>query len=429
MPDRSSASLYARALDFFPGGVNSPVRAFRAVGGEPFFVDRGEGARIYDVDGREYIDYVLSWGPLLFGHAHPRVVEAVSEAARRGTSYGAPTGAEVRLAELVQRFFPSMERMRFVNSGTEATMSAVRLARGFTGRPLLLKFEGCYHGHGDSFLVKAGSGVATLGLPDSPGVPEALSRLTLTVPFNDLPAVARIFQEHGDQIAAVIVEPVVGNAGFIPPEEGFLPGLRKITQDRNALLIFDEVMTGFRVAPGGAQERFGVTPDLTTLGKVIGGGLPVGAYGGRQDVMDQIAPSGPVYQAGTLSGNPVAMAAGIAQLEMIEEMQPHVELETRTRRLVEGLIAGARSLDVPMSGGHLGSMWGVFFTGDPVRNYADARRSDVELFRRYYHGCLERGVFFAPSAFEAGFLSTEHGDSEIDATVERAVDALREARA
>lgn len=427
MRPRSSASLYARALDLFPGGVNSPVRAFRAVGGEPFFVDRGEGARIYDVDGREYIDYVLSWGPLLFGHAHPRVVEAVSEAARRGTSYGAPIAAEVRLAELVQRFFPSMERMRFVNSGTEATMSAVRLARGFTGRPLLLKFEGCYHGHGDSFLVKAGSGVATLGLPDSPGVPEALSRLTLTAPFNDVEAVAQIFHEHGDQIAAVIVEPVMGNAGFIPPASGFLEELRRCTTASGALLIFDEVMTGFRVAPGGAQEHFGVTPDLTTLGKVIGGGLPVGAYGGRRDLMEHIAPSGPVYQAGTLSGNPVAMAAGIAQLEMIEELQPHAELAERTGRLVEGLLGGASQLGVPASGGHLGSMWGIFFADGPVRNYTEARGSDVGLFRRYYHGCLQRGVFFAPSAFEAGFLSTEHGDSEIDVTIERAVDALREA--
>ncbi len=427
MRPRSSASLYARALDLFPGGVNSPVRAFRAVGGEPFFVDRGEGARIYDVDGREYIDYVLSWGPLLFGHAHPRVVEAVSEAARRGTSYGAPIAAEVRLAEMVQRFFPSMERMRFVNSGTEATMSAVRLARGFTGRPLLLKFEGCYHGHGDSFLVKAGSGVATLGLPDSPGVPEALSRLTLTAPFNDTEAVAQIFHEHGDRIAAVIVEPVMGNAGFIPPAEGFLPALRQFATDSGALLIFDEVMTGFRVSAGGAQEHFDVIPDLTTLGKVIGGGLPVGAYGGRRDLMEHIAPSGPVYQAGTLSGNPVAMAAGIAQLEMIEELRPHDQLKERTGRLVEGLLEGARSLGVPVTGGHLGSMWGVFFAEGPVRNYADARRSNVELFRRYYHGCLERGVFFAPSAFEAGFLSTEHGESDIDVTIERAVDALREA--
>jgi glutamate-1-semialdehyde 2,1-aminomutase len=421
-----SSDLFARALDLFPGGVSSPVRAFRAVGGEPFFVASGEGARLVDVDGNEYIDYVLSWGPLLFGHAHPRVVEAVTEAARRGTSFGAPIGAEVQLAELVRGFFPSMEKLRFVNSGTEATMSAVRLARGFTGRPLLLKFEGCYHGHGDSFLVKAGSGVATLGLPDSPGVPAELSQLTLTAPYNDLEAVAQIFRAHGERIAAIIVEPVVGNAGFIPPVEGFLEGLRATATTHGALLIFDEVMTGFRVAPGGAQERFGIVPDLTTLGKVIGGGLPVGAYGGRADVMSRIAPSGPVYQAGTLSGNPVAMAGGIAQLTLIRELRPHDELEARTRRLVEGLRRNAEEVGVPFTGGSLGSMWGVFFTDGPVADFSDARRSDVDLFRRYFHGCLKRGVFFAPSAFEAGFLSTEHRESDIDATIERAREALRE---
>ena len=426
MSDSSSSALFARALDLFPGGVSSPVRAFRAVGGEPFFVAEGSGARLRDVDGNEYIDYVLSWGPLLFGHAHPRVVEAVTIAAARGTSYGAPIAAEVELGELVREFFPSMERLRFVNSGTEATMSAVRLARGFTGRRLLLKFEGCYHGHGDSFLVKAGSGVATLGLPDSPGVPAELSQLTLTSPFNDLEAVARIFRAHGDDIAAVIVEPVVGNSGFIPPVEGFLEGLRALSATHGALLIFDEVMTGFRVAPGGAQERFGVRPDLTTLGKVIGGGLPVGAYGGRTDIMSRIAPSGPVYQAGTLSGNPVAMAAGIAQLRLIQELRPHDELERRTRRLVQGLLRNASELGVPCTGGSLGSMWGIFFAEGPVRSFADAKRSDVELFRSYYHGCLRRGVFFAPSAYEAGFLSTEHRETDIDATIEGAREALWE---
>ena len=426
MTRSGSHELFARAQALFPGGVSSPVRAFRAVGGEPFFVADAAGARMRDVDGNEYIDYVLSWGPLLFGHAHPRVVEAVVAAARRGTSYGAPIAAEVELGELVRDFFPSMKRLRFVNSGTEATMSAVRLARGFTGRSLILKFEGCYHGHGDAFLVRAGSGVATLGLPDSPGVPAELSRLTLTVPFNDADAVREAFRTHGDDIAAVITEPVVGNAGFIPPVEGFLELLREVTTAHGALLIFDEVMTGFRVAPGGAQERYGVTPDLTTLGKVIGGGLPVGAYGGREEIMSRIAPAGPIYQAGTLSGNPVAMAGGIAQLTLLRDLQPHDELERLSRRLVEGLLANARDLGVPCSGGSLGSMWGIFFAEGPVRNFAAARAADVELFRRYFHGCLRRGVFFAPSAFEAGFLSTEHREAEIDVTIERAREALRE---
>ena len=426
MPPRTtSQDLFARAVDLLPGGVSSPVRAFRAVGGEPFFVARGEGARIWDVDGREYIDYVLSWGPLLFGHAHPRVVDAVVAAARKGTSFGTPVPDEVRLAELVKEFFPSMELIRFVNSGTEATMSAIRLARGFTGRSLLLKFAGCYHGHGDSFLVKAGSGVATLGLPDSPGVPAELSRLTITAPFNDLDEVTRLFLAHPGEIAAVIVEPVVGNAGFIPPADGFLDGLRRVTAEDGALLVFDEVMTGFRVAPGGAQERFGVQPDLTTLGKVIGGGLPVGAYGGRRDVMSRIAPAGPVYQAGTLSGNPVAMAAGIAQLELIQELAPHAELERRTRRLVEGLLENANDLGVAAAGGSLGSMWGVFFAAAPVHDFTDAQRSDVALFRRYFHHCLNRGVFFAPSAFEAGFVSTEHQDADIESTIGIAREALQ----
>jgi glutamate-1-semialdehyde 2,1-aminomutase len=421
-----STELFARARELLPGGVNSPVRAFRAVGGEPFFVQRGEGARIWDVEGREYIDYVLSWGPLLFGHAHPRVVEAVVAAAALGTSFGAPVPAEVELAELVRGFFPSMQLLRFVNSGTEATMSAIRVARGYTGRSLILKFEGCYHGHGDSFLVKAGSGVATLGLPDSPGVPAELSQLTLTAPFNDLEAVAEIFRTHGDQLAAVIVEPVVGNSGFIPPIAGFLQGLRALTTESEALLIFDEVMTGFRVAPGGAQERFGVEPDLTTLGKVIGGGLPVGAYGGRREIMSRVAPSGPIYQAGTLSGNPVAMAAGIAQLQLIRELRPHEVLEARAARLVNGLRRNAEELGVAFSGGSLGSMWGTFFHPGPVRSYADARESDVDLFRRYYHAALSRGVFFAPSAFEAGFISTEPSDTDIDVTIDRAREALRE---
>jgi glutamate-1-semialdehyde 2,1-aminomutase len=407
-----------------PGGVNSPVRAFRAVGGEPFFVERASGSRLWDVDGNEYIDYVLSWGPLILGHAHPAVVEAVSTAARTGTSYGAPTLAEVELAEEVRSFFPSMEMLRFVNSGTEATMTAVRIARGFTGREMILKFEGCYHGHGDSFLVKAGSGVATLGLPNSPGVPAELSRLTLTAPFNDLDAVASTFATFPGRIAAVIIEPVVGNGGFIPPETNFLPELRRITREDGALLIFDEVMTGFRVAPGGAQERFQIDPDLTTLGKVIGGGLPVGAYGGRREIMEQVAPLGPIYQAGTLSGNPLAMAAGLAQLRTLRETEPFATLERRSRKLVDGLVGLIRDRGFPATGASLGSMWGIFFSEDPVRSFADAQRSDIARFRAFFHQSLERGVFFAPSAFEAGFVSTAHEDIDIDETLDRA-DAIR----
>ncbi len=421
----SSAAWFERAQRVTPGGVSSPVRAFRAVGGDPFFVARAQGARLWDVDGQEYIDYVLSWGPMILGHAHPAVVAAVVDAASRGTSYGAPTPPEVELAELVREFFPSMELLRFVSSGTEATMSAVRVARGFTGRDLILKFEGCYHGHGDSFLVKAGSGVATLGLPNSPGVPVALSELTLTAPFNSVEALEEIFRVHAGRIAAVIVEPVVGNGGFIEPRPGYLEALRRVTESDGALLIFDEVMTGFRVAPGGAQERFGVTPDLTTLGKVIGGGLPVGAYGGRSDVMERVAPLGPIYQAGTLSGNPLAMAAGLAQLRILRDENPYPILEQRTERLVQGLLAIAAERGVPMTGGSLGSMWGVFFSEQPVHDFADATASDVALFRRFFHQLLERGVFFAPSAFEAGFLSTAHQDHEIDETLHRAREALR----
>jgi glutamate-1-semialdehyde 2,1-aminomutase len=422
----SSTAWFARASEITPGGVNSPVRAFRAVGGEPFFVSHGDGCRLYDVDGREYIDYVLSWGPLILGHAHPEVVRAVTEAAARGTSYGAPTPLEVELAEAVRRFFPSMEMLRFVNSGTEATLTAVRIARGFTGRDLLLKFEGCYHGHGDSFLVKAGSGVATLGLPNSPGVPRALSALTLTAPFNDLNAVTEIFRAHPGRIAAVIVEPVVGNGGFISPDPGFHEELRRMTREDGALLIFDEVMTGFRVAPGGAQERFRVEPDLTTLGKVIGGGLPVGAYGGRREIMSRVAPLGPIYQAGTLSGNPLAMAAGLAQLRILERTWPFELLASRTTRLVDGMLAAIRDSGFPATGGSLGSMWGIFFSEKPVRSFADAQESHVARFREFFHACLSRGVFLAPSAFEAGFISTAHEERDIDETLDRVVEAVRD---
>jgi glutamate-1-semialdehyde 2,1-aminomutase len=426
-PSARSAALMARARELFPGGVNSPVRAFSGVGGEPFVVARGKGARIWDADDNEYIDYVLSWGPLVLGHAAPVVLEALSEAMSRGTSFGIPTGLEVALAELVQQRMPHVEMMRFVSSGTEATMSALRLARAATGRDLLLKFDGCYHGHGDSFLVRAGSGVATLGLPNSPGVPDALAAMTLTVPFNDVAATEAIMRQHGDRIAAIFVEPIVGNAGFIPPDPSFLPALRRLATEHGALLVFDEVMTGFRVAPGGAAERFGIAPDLTTLGKVIGGGLPVAAYGGRRDLMQLVAPSGPMYQAGTLSGNPLAMAGGIATLTALTP-DVHAGIAQRTRALVEGLRHIAARRGVPFTADCAGSMFGFFFRAEPVRSYADARTADVELFRRFFHAALDRGVYLAPSAFEAGFVSAAHGDEEIALTLQRLDDALGAAR-
>lgn len=412
-----SDRLYQRALDVLPGGVNSPVRAFGAVRGTPFFTARGEGSRLRDVDGAEYIDYVLSWGPLILGHAHPRVVEAVQRAVSKGTHYGTPTPEEVELAEKVVALVPSIEVVRFVNSGTEATMSAVRLARAVTGRDLILKFEGCYHGHGDGFLAKAGSGLATFGLPASPGVPEAVTRLTLTVPFNDRDAVEKAFARHGDQIAAIITEPIGGNAGFIAPEPGFLEHLREETERRGALLIFDEVMTGFRVGLGGAQARYGIEPDLTTLGKVLGGGFPVGAYGGSRELMSRISPEGDVYQAGTLSGNPVAMAAGLAQLETLEEVNPFSALEQEAMRLVDGVVGVAHKYDLPATGGAAGGMWGVYFCDGPVRNFEEAQRVPSELFATYHQGCLTGGVFFPPSPFEACFLSTAHSDADIDETL------------
>jgi glutamate-1-semialdehyde 2,1-aminomutase len=422
-----SRELMARARDLFPGGVNSPVRAFGGVGGEPFVVARGEGARIWDADGNEYLDYVLSWGPLVLGHAPPAVLDALRETMERGTSFGIPTGLEITLAELVQQRMPHVEMLRFVSSGTEATMSAVRVARAATGRDMLLKFDGCYHGHADSFLVRAGSGVATLGLPNSPGVPDALAALTLTAPFNDVSAVEELLRANADRVAAIIVEPVVGNSGFIAPDPEFLPALRRLADEHGAILIFDEVMTGFRVAPGGAAERFGVTPDLTTLGKVIGGGLPVAAYGGRRDLMERVAPSGPVYQAGTLSGNPLAMAGGIATLTALTPAL-HEIIARRTRALVEGLRGIAARRGVPFTADSAGSMFGFFFRAEPVRSFADAKTADVELFRRFFHAALDRGVYLAPSAFEAGFLSAAHGDAEIALTLERLDAALGEAR-
>jgi glutamate-1-semialdehyde 2,1-aminomutase len=422
-----SARLFEQACTLIPGGVNSPVRAFRRVGGEPFFVDRAEGALLYDVDGRDYVDFVMSWGAHMLGHVHPAISRALTEAIGRGTSYGAPTGAEVELAQLVVELVPSVEMVRFVNSGTEATMSAVRLARAATQRDLILKFNGCYHGHGDSFLVQAGSGVATLGLPDSPGVPEALASLTLSVPFNDSSAVRAVFAEHGDRIACVIVEPIVGNSGYIPPDPDFHAELRGITEQHGSLLIFDEVMTGFRVALGGAQERFGITPDLTTLGKVIGAGLPVGAYGGRRDLMEMVAPAGPVYQAGTLSGNPLAMAAGVAQLLFLRESAPHAGLEARARGILSALGETAAERGLPFWGDAAGAMFGWHFVDGPVRTFEAAAQADGELFRRFFNAALKRGVFLPASPYEAAFLSTAHTQSVVDAAVDRLQQALKEA--
>ncbi|WP_420440295.1 glutamate-1-semialdehyde 2,1-aminomutase [Candidatus Palauibacter sp.] len=424
-PRRASTSDWIRrARDVMPGGVSSPVRAFGAVGMEPLFAARGEGARIFDEAGRGYLDYVLSWGPLILGHAAPPVVEAVARAARDGMSFGACQTREVELAERVAARVPGVEMVRFVNSGTEATMSAVRLARAATGRDLILKFEGCYHGHADAFLVVAGSGVATLSLPDSPGVPAATSGLTLTAPYNDLEAAAAVFAEHGARLAAVIVEPVAGNAGLIPPREGFLEGLRDGCDRAGSLLIFDEVMTGFRVAPGGAQERYGVAADLVTLGKVLGAGLPVAAYAGPGELMRRMAPEGDVYQAGTLSGNPLGMAAGIAQLDELERTDPFADLERRAATLVDGILTAASARGIPACGAAPGSMWGVFFTEGPVVDFDGARRADPDFFARYYRACFERGVFFAPSAFEAGFISTAHTDADVAETVRVAGEAL-----
>ena len=424
-----SEQLFERAKAVLPGGVNSPVRAFRAVGGTPFFVATAAGARLTDVDGRTYVDYVCSWGPLILGHAHPAVLEAIRAAVDRGWSYGAPCEAEVELAEAVRRRMPAVEMVRFVNSGTEATMAAVRLARAATGRSLILKFEGCYHGHSDAFLVKAGSGVATLGLPDSPGVPAAVAELTVTLPFNDSDAVERLFQRRGAELAAVIVEPYVGNAGFIAPEPGFHAALRAQCDRYGALLIFDEVMTGFRVAAGGAQERLQVRPDLTTLGKIAGGGMPVGAYGGRVDLLRRVAPEGPVYQAGTLAGNPVAMAAGLATLRETERPGFYEALERRTVRLVAGIGDAARRHGVPVTVGHAGSLWGLYFASGPVRNFAQAKGSDTALFARWHRAALARGVFLAPSAFEAGFVSSAHTDADIDFTIAQLDASLGEALA
>ncbi len=420
--------LFQRAQPLLPGGVNSPVRAFKAVGGEPFFTASADGAYLFDEERKRYIDYVGSWGPMIVGHNHPAVREAVERAVRNGLSFGTPCAAEVVMAETINRLVPSMQMLRMVNSGTEATMSAIRLARGVTGRDKIVKCEGCYHGHADSFLVKAGSGALTFGVPTSPGVPKALADLTLTLPYNDMDAAQTLFAAQGREIAALIIEPVAGNMNCIPPTDGYLQALRELCTQYGTLLIFDEVMTGFRVALGGAQGFYDVTPDLSTFGKVIGGGMPVGAYGGRRDLMQQIAPAGPVYQAGTLSGNPVAMAAGLAVLELIQAPGFHDKLAARTRLLTDGLQSVADGADVPFSSNRVGGMFGIFFTGEKVRSYAQATATDAALFTRFFHGMLKRGVFLAPSVFEAGFMSSAHTDQDIADTLEAARGALQDAK-
>jgi len=415
-----SADLFNRAQQLLPGGVNSPVRAFRGVGGSPLFIKRAEGAYLIDEDENSYIDYVGSWGPMILGHAHPAVVEAMQAQAILGLSYGAPTRLEVTMAERIQELMPSMEMLRMVNSGTEATMSAIRLARGFTKRSKILKFAGCYHGHSDSLLVKAGSGVLTCGIPDSAGVPADVAQHTLTCSFNNLAEVSQVFAELGEQIAAIIVEPVAGNMGCIPPVAEFLPGLRRLCDQYGSVLIFDEVMTGFRVAQGGAQQLYKVKPDLTTLGKIIGGGMPVGAFGGRRDIMEQLAPLGPVYQAGTLSGNPMAMAAGIVTLEGISRPYLYEGLEHITRLLVTGLKTLAQRAGISLQATHVGSMFGIFFSDKPVQNYEDVKACDIERFKKFFHGMLSQGIYLAPSAFEAGFVSTCHGEVELAKTLQAA---------
>jgi len=420
-----SKELFEEAKRYLPGGVDSPVRAFKAVGGEPFFVERAEGSRIYDVDGKAYIDYVCSWGPLILGHAHPQVVNAIQEAARKGTSYGAPTPAEVELARLIIRAFPSIEMLRFTSSGTEAAMSAIRVARGFTGRDKIVKFEGCYHGHADSLLVKAGSGALTFGVPDSAGVPTELARHTLTLPYNDLDAVSKTFEAVGSEIACLIVEPVAGNMGVVLPKRGFLEGLREITARYGTLLIFDEVITGFRLGYGGAQGLYDIRPDLTCLGKIIGGGLPVGAYGGRREIMEKVAPLGPVYQAGTLSGNPLAMRAGIETLKLLAAPRFYEILEEKGKRLEEGLRQRAREAGVPVRINRAGSALTVFFTETDVVDYATAKTSDTKRYARFFASMLERGIFFPPSQFEACFLSAAHTDGDLEETLQAAEAAFR----
>jgi glutamate-1-semialdehyde 2,1-aminomutase len=420
-----SQALYERAINIIPGGVNSPVRACKSVGANPLFIERGVGCMIYDADGNRYIDYIGSWGPLILGHRHPAVVEAIIAVLDRGTSFGAPTDLEIQLAQMVIDAVDSVDVVRMVNSGTEATMSAIRLARGATGRDIVIKFDGCYHGHADTLLVAAGSGVATLGIPGSPGVPAAVARHTLSLPFNDKDAIHKVMDEKGDKIACVIVEPVAGNMGLVPPADGFLETLREVTAKHGAVLIFDEVMTGFRVAYGGAQSLYGIVPDLTCFGKVIGGGLPVGAYGGKKDIMAQIAPQGNVYQAGTLSGNPIAMTAGIATLEQLKKDGVYESLQENSVRLVAGLTKAAQKAGVVAKVVHVGSMLGMFFTDQDVACFDDAKTCDLELFSNFYQGMRQKGIYIAPSQFEALFLSTAHTDEHIDVTVNAAEQVLQ----
>ncbi len=421
-----TAQHFQEAQKYIPGGVNSPVRAFRGVGGDPIFIERAKGAYLYDTDGKRYVDYVGSWGPMIAGHAHPKVIEAVQAAAEHSLSFGAPTVLETQMAKKICEIIPSIELVRMVSSGTEATMSAIRLARGYTGRDKIVKFAGCYHGHVDSLLVKAGSGVLTLGLPNSPGVPASLAEHTLTLDYNDIEQVEQVFREMGDQIAGIIVEPVAGNMNFIPPVKGFLECLRKVCDQYGSVLIFDEVMTGFRVAKGGAQALFNITPDLTTLGKVIGGGMPVGAFGGKREIMEHIAPLGPVYQAGTLSGNPVAMAAGLVTLDLISAAGFYEHLSANTEMLIDGLLEQANAAGVAMAGDSLGGMFGIFFTeAEQITNFEQVSACNVELFKKFFHGMLNHGFYLAPSAFEAGFVSAAHTGMDIEATIETAGKVLK----
>lgn len=423
--DSRSKEAFAEALRYIPGGVNSPVRAFRSVGLTPYYVERAEGCRIYDIDGHSYIDYIGSWGPLILGHAHPAIIETIQQTAAKGTSFGAPTQLETEMAKLVCERVPSIEMVRMVNSGTEATMSALRLARGFTGRSKIVKFEGCYHGHADSLLIKAGSGVATLALPDSPGVPVEVAALTITIPYNDLDAVQLVFEKFGEEIAAIIVEPIAGNMGVVPPVSGFLEGLRKVTHQYGSLLIFDEVMTGFRVDIHSAQGLYGISPDITCLGKIIGGGLPVGAYGGRRDIMEKMAPAGPIYQAGTLSGNPLAMAAGYTTLSILGQPDVYESLERKSARLEQGLMDNAKEKGIACTVNRVGSMVCPFFTDVKVTNYESAKTSDLQRFNRYFAALLDLGVSVAPSQFEGMFVSLAHTDEDIETTIEAHRNALQ----
>ncbi len=420
-----SEKLFEESLKYLVGGVNSPVRAFKSVGGQPVFIQKGKGSRVWDVDGNEYIDYVLSWGPLILGHANDQIVNAIKQTANYGTSFGAPTELEIEMAKAVVDAVPSIEMVRFVNSGTEATMSAIRLARGYTGRKKIIKFDGCYHGHADSLLVSAGSGVATLGIPGTPGIPEELAQLTIVLPYNNIEAVRETFEKFGEEIACVIIEPIAGNMGVVAPSKEYHQELREITEKYGSLLIWDEVMTGFRVAFGGAQELYGITPDLTTLGKVIGGGLPVGAYGGKREIMEHVAPEGPVYQAGTLSGNPLAMAGGLRQLQILKEKNPYPDLDKKGKILEDGLKSLTEKYGIPSTLNRVGSMFTAFFTDRTVVDFETAKSSDVEKFGKFFRLMLERGVYLAPSQFEAGFLSTAHSEEDINETLNKAEDSLK----